>query len=232
MGPLILFAGESNNGHLNTGPAPYEPTARVQIWVDSDGDGLKDAFHYMRPGFNTGLPNQPDAWGPEVEFANAWLAANPGTEILWIGKEVKGSTTLADDWSDGQAMFERAELTANRMLANLGRDHLDAVLFTQGVNDAFDFAKAGAYEDRLTVFAEDVRDQWMHDPNGQIVLARVVASVPFGGIVAAAQVAVDANDVHLQSFSMDGFEFRDDGFHLSAVGYVELGRSMFDGWSQ
>ena len=56
----IIIAGDSNPlGYENNGPAPYTPTYKVQIWTDTNGDGVADAWNYMNPGVNTGTPNNP-----------------------------------------------------------------------------------------------------------------------------------------------------------------------------
>ena len=113
----IILAGQSNAlGYLNTGAAPYVPTPRVQIWADTNGDGVPDAWNYMNPGVNTGTPENPTVWGPEVGFANSWLATHP-TGNLWIVKIAKGSTGLAADpaqidWSPSSSGEMYAQATA------------------------------------------------------------------------------------------------------------------------
>src|SRR3954468_9341681 len=116
---LVAFAAQSNGlGYLNNGPAPYVPTARVQIAVDSDGDGRVDTFNYMQPGVNTGTASNPLAWGPEVAFANDWLANHP-TGTLYIAKTAKGETALAQndglDWSPHSVgeLFDRGTQAAD-----------------------------------------------------------------------------------------------------------------------
>jgi hypothetical protein len=62
----IIIAGDSNAlGFLNNGPAPYAPTAQVQIWADSRTGSYQ--WNYMDPGFNTGTPANPQTGGRRSE---------------------------------------------------------------------------------------------------------------------------------------------------------------------
>lgn len=236
-----LFAGQSNAlGFGNTGPAPYTPTYRVQIWVDTDGDGLGDAFNFMNPGVNTGTPSNTTAWGPEVAFAKAWLAAHAGdNEILYIGKVVKGSTSLAQsdglDWSPASRgeLFDKAATESARMRANLGIDRLEAVFWMQGEQDTTSASAAASYADHLRDFLGAVRTQWMGDPNGYIGVGRITdsAALPYSQQVRVAQWQVDQEDPHMESFKTIGFAMQPDGLHYAADGQLALGQAFFDNWA-
>lgn len=232
---LVMLAGQSNAlGFGNNGPAPYVNTARVQIWVDTNGDKIGDAFNYMNPGVNTGIKSNPLAWGPEVEFAKAWLEANPeGT--LFIGKVTEGSTGLAqragaDDWSpasDGE-LFDKAKRVALDMQSNLGRDHLDGVLYMQGETDGYDQADAGAYHDNFADFLSAVRSEWR---GTEVVAGRIAGAPPYAADVRYAQWLLDQEDDHLTTFRTLDFGMQADGLHYDAAGQVSLGRAFFDGWA-
>ena len=240
--PLVLFAGQSNAlGFGNTGPAPYTPTWRVQMWTDTNHNGVWDVgdnFNAMVPGVNTGTPNHPTAWGPEVQFANDWLAANPAG-ILYIGKVAKGSTALAQndglDWSPASRgeLFDQAATVALHMRANLGVSKLDAVFWMQGEQDATNADWAATYDVNLTSFISEVRSQWMNEPDGYVGLGRITDSValPFSLDVRVAQWAEDQTDPNLHSFKTIGFDMQEDGLHYSTAGQVALGAAFFDGWA-
>jgi hypothetical protein len=242
----VIFAGQSNAlGFGNTGPAPYIPTARVQIWADTDGDGVGDAWNYMRPGANTGTPANPGVWGPEVEFANRWRADHPADDqVLWIVKVAKGSTGLAQDeaafdWSPASAgeMFDRAAGAANAAMHNLDGSpyafsQYDGLFWMQGEQDATDPTSAAAYEANLTGFLAAARADLLHDPQGHVGLGRITDSAALADSldVRVAQWRVDQVDPNLQSFKTIGFAMQPDGLHYAAAGHVALGDGFYDNW--
>lgn len=226
---LVLLIGQSNaEGFLNTGPAPYAPTARVQIWTGTE-------FNYMNPGANTGPGGE---WGAEVAFANRWLAEHP-TGMLYIGKVVAGSTGLAydvdqTDWSPHSTgeMFKLAKWNALRLQANLG-EPLDAVLMMQGETDAFDAAKAGAYEANLREFITEVRAQFVPggDADLPFVYGRINDSTPYFEQVRWAQYVVDRDDPYATSFDTYSYTTAPDGLHYDAPGQLRLGSDLFEAWA-
>lgn len=244
----IIIAGQSNAlGFLNTGPAPYTPTAQVQIWTDTNGDGVGDAFNYMRPGVNTGTAANPTDWGPEVQEANDWLKVHAGDgSYLWIvkdGETVHGSTGLAHDatqldWSPASTgeMYATTVAAARNALAYLhggpySFDHYDVFDFMQGETDATDPTKAAAYETNLTGFVAAVRRDL---PVQDFVLGRIGDGVgaPADNLaVRVAQWDVDQADAHVGSFKTIGFERQSDNLHYDAVGQVALGHGFFDAWA-
>lgn len=233
--PLVLIAGQSNAlGFGNCEPAPYTPTARVQMWNES---ALR--FEYMNPGVNTGGLLHPTCWGPEVAFANAWLADNAdNSDILYIGKVARGSTSLAADteldWSPltGE-MFKLANEVAVHMRANLDRP-IDAVLWMQGETDATDVANANAYYDNLASLISNARVQWMSDNDGRFIIARIGDSpaLPFAGMVRVAQWAMGVDDANVESFRTIDFDYQPDTIHLSAAGQLQLGDTFYSHFNE
>lgn len=245
--PYVILAGQSNAlGFGNTGPAPYTPTVRVQIWTDTNADGIGDAWHYMNPGVNTGTLNNPTAWGPEVQIANAYLADH-ATGFLWINKNmetVRGSTGLATDpgaldWSPSSAgeMFDFADHAADAARANLGGgpyafSAYDALFWMQGETDAGDAADAAAYATNLAGFLAAARSDWMNDPAGYVGIGRITdaSSLPYSLDVRQAQWQVDQVDTRAESFKTIGFEMQADGVHYAAAGQLALGQAFYDNW--
>src|SRR4051812_32807820 len=89
---FVVLAGQSNAlGYLNTGAADYAFDDLTYIW-----NNVATGWERMIPGVNTGTPNNPTAWGPEVAFAQDFRASHPD-EVLMIVKSVQGSTGVAAD---------------------------------------------------------------------------------------------------------------------------------------
>ncbi|MET0274611.1 MAG: sialate O-acetylesterase [Phenylobacterium sp.] len=234
----VIFAGQSNAlGFGNTGPAPYTPTAQVQIWTDTNGDGTPDAWNYMNPGVNTGTFANPTVWGPEVEFANEWLADNP-TGHLWIVKVTKGETALQEnsglDWaptSPSTEMFGIATATIDAARNNLNGSpyafsQWDAAFWMQGETDAGTYQWAHDYVTNIANFIPAAKAAW---DVGKFALGQIGtqgadwAWVRYGQAVAPD----DAAPVDTVNFG------RSDGVHLNAAGQVALGDgfySIFDSW--
>ncbi len=236
----IIIAGQSNAlGFGNDGPAPYTPTAQVQIWTGTEWD-------YMLPGVNTGMPANPRDWGPEVQIANDWLKTHAGTsDHLWIVKDagtVKGSTGIAPDpsqvdWSPHSTgeMFDATMAGAADAMRNLsggvyGFDHYDAVMWMQGEQDAYAPAKAGAYQANLTELVADAHADW-HVTD--FVIGRITTTAGDAASnleVRDAQFTVGATTPDTMSFKTIGFGMQPDGLHYDAAGQVALGHAFFDGW--
>jgi hypothetical protein len=236
----LIIAGDSNAlGYLNTGPAPYTPTARVQIWTDTNGDGVGDAWNYMRPGVNTGTPANPTDWGPEVQQANAWLQAHP-TGILWIVKDaetVKGSTTLAGDWNPASGhMFASTTHAVEAAMHNLDGSayaftHYDVADVVLGENDAVNHDMAMAYGANLTDFIAHARTDW---DVTEFVFSRIndaVGAAADNLAVRQAVYSVDVADDHAASFKTIGFAMQPDDVHYAEAGQVALGQGFFDAGS-
>ena len=188
---LVLFIGQSNmDGFGNMGPAPYAPTPRVQIWTGR-------TFETMQPGVNTGGGSSQPAWGPEVEFANRWLAAN-AQDVLYLGKVSAGGAGLAPDdaatdWAPGSSgeMHHFARITARRMQAATGASHMDVIMM-QGETDAAHPAKARAYGAHLRAFIASARAGFLiqPDPEMRFILGCFDDRAPYAPLVWAAQTAV------------------------------------------
>lgn len=236
----LIIAGDSNAlGYLNNGPAPYAPTARVQIWADTNGDGVGDAWNYMRPGVNTGTVANPLAWGPEVQEANDWLAAHP-TGVLWIVKDaqtVKGSTTLAMDWAPGSGGMYASTTSATgaAMHALDGTPyaftHYDVADVVLGENDAVHSDMAASYGVNLAGLVSHARVDWNVT---EFVFSRIndaVGAAADNLAVRQAQWNEDQADGHVESFKTIGFAMQPDDVHYAEAGQVALGHAFYDAWA-
>lgn len=234
----VIIAGDSNAlGFLNTGPAPYAPSAQVQIWaLQPDGS---HAWNYMLPGANTGTPANPRSWGPEVQLANRFLQAHAGDgSVLWIVKDdltVKGGTTLAVDWKPGSVWFENAAKAAADAMRNLGGgpyafDHYDAAYVVLGENDAVNHDYAAAYQANLEAFLPAARAAWHVEDIAMSRIEDTMGATADNLAVRVAQWAVDVEDPNLVTFKTIGFEQQADHVHYDARGQIALGDAFFDAW--
>jgi hypothetical protein len=238
----LIVAGQSNVG-FNTDTADligYVPTARVQVWTDTNGDGIADAWNYLRPGVNaSGLPTQPGASGFVVREAQDWLA-NHSTGYLWIVQVAHGSTGLAQDptqldWSPSSAgeMFDTATATITAAMHNLdGTPYAfsswDAAQWMQGETDATDPAKAAAYNSNLRQLILDARAAW-HVETFDVARITDTAGV-YSLAVRQAEWALDNGpdplaDAH--TFKTLGFGMQADGVHYDSAGQVALGDAFY-----
>ena len=225
----IIIAGDSLAlGYLNTGPAPYTPTVRVQIWVDGQ-------WVYMNPGVNTGTPNNPTAWGYEVQIANRWLQGHEDG-FLWVVKgphTVKGGTTLAHDWDPSTgSYFASTTATADAARHNLDNtvfqfDHYDAAFISLGTNDAAQ-GLADGYLDRLVDFNMAARAQWRVDELVEGRIGDVAGNAADNLSIRQAQWWADQLDDALVTVRAIGIETRPDGVHIAD--YVTLGDQLYEGW--
>ena len=237
----IILAGQSNAlGYLNTGPAPYTPTTRVQIWALQPNGSYQ--WNYMLPGSNTGTPANPTVWGPEVAFANKWLAQHPFGN-LWIVKSAKGSTGLAEDaglgiqdWSPDSVgeLFDTTTSMVTAAKNNLvgsqyAFSEYDGLLWMQGEQDATSQVTANAYHANLVEFIAEARASWFVE---RVVIGRITESpnLAYDEAVRIAQWQVFMEDPEAPSFKTTGFGMQEDLIHYDAAGHIRLGSSFYDAW--
>lgn len=237
---FVVFAGQSNTGGYGMGgwtlSQPWTPDPLTLIW-----DGAAKAWVQMQPGVNTGYGGQPQAWGPEVQFAREFRAQFPG-ETLRIVKEAHGGTGLAVDpgawaydWSPHSAgeLFDSTAATIAEAAAAAGGIRPEAVFFGQGEEDATNGGDARAYGGNLAAFLTAVRAEWMGDGAGKVGFFQIGTAWPHAAEVRAAQAAADQADPNAVSFDTLGLAMQADAVHYAASGFEAIGRSyfqLFQGW--
>lgn len=247
MTTLVVFAGQSNalGFGLNLASLPAHlahPNASAYIF--NAGGSYWGA---LTPGVNSGTTTNPQAWGPEAQFAYDFGIAHPG-EILLIVKSAKGSTGLASDasaldWSPTSPgeLFDLTDAAIDTaraaFLSATGQaaPGVTATFWMQGETDATTAGAAAAYDDNLGAFLAAVRSQWMDDPHGKVIAGRITdsAALPFNADVRVAQWAVDQTDADFTTFKTIGFAMQPDAIHYAAAGAVDIGHAdyaAFDGW--
>ena len=235
----IIIAGDSNAlGFLNVGPAPYVATPQVQIWARQP-DGSY-AWNFMHPGVNTGAPNNPTSWGPEVGIAKAWLAQHGGDgSVLWIVKDdltVKGGTTLAVDWApSGGGFFASTSQAARAAMHDLDGTkyafaHYDAAMVVLGENDAVNHGFAQAYAANLKAFDHAALSDWNVDRLIETRIEDTMGTSADNFAVRDAQWEAGLGDPEVATVKTIGFEQQPDHIHYDAVGQLDVGAALFDAW--
>ncbi len=217
---VLIVAGQSNALGFQVTPAElpswYAPDARVQIF---DGS----AFVTMQAGVNTGTPANPNAWGPEVAYAAAWLndPANAG-QTLYVVKSVKGSTGLAadpaeQDWSPASVgeLFDAttAKVTAAKALLT-GPFHTTALWF-QGEQDAASATKAAAYGTNLAGLETAAATSWGVD---DFQYGRISTTLANNATVQAAQP---------DGFATDDSAKQADQLHFTGAAQIDHGAEFY-----
>lgn len=237
---MVVVAGQSNAlgytlSATDLPPHLAVPAGGAMIW-----DQERRAFANLRPGTNTGSPNQPRNWGAEAQFAYRWHAEHPCAR-LYIVKYARGETGLAPDparpdWSvrSPGELWDKATAEINAAKAALAtrglRPPLAAVLWMQGETDGETPAKAAAYEVNLKAFVDGVRTRW-GDERTLVHIAQIdrpVPAKPGWETVRKAQAAVVASTPGAALIDTDPFERQpSDGTHLTAQGQVRLGDAFY-----
>lgn len=234
---FVVFAGQSNAVGFGMTPDLLPAVSQAIHWGTYIWNQDAGGFEVMIPGVNTGTAGCPQAWGPEVAYAEAFRRDHPD-EPLYIVKSAKGSTGLAQDdahldWSPASE-GELFDLTADEIQAAraaAGGPPVDAVMLMQGEQDAFDAVAAAAYADNLRDWLTAIRAEWMDEPDGHIVIGRINDDAPvYADVVRQAQALVDAEDPHAMSVETSHLAMQADQIHYAADSYMRIGQGLYDAW--
>lgn len=234
--PIIALAevGQSNAGGHNVVasqlPSYLQNFDFGQTYI-FNGDG--PYWGVYQPGVNSGLPNQPQSFGPEVMTLYRLRLEHPDAIIL-LWKSTKGSTGVAYDttqvdWhpnSTGE-MFDTTTARIAAGKAFLGFDPGPiTVIFRGGETDATDALKAAQHVENAEALVAAARLEWGAD---HFVFANINApAVAFENAVRAAQTYVDLRDPLVHSFSTEGFGLQADGVHDNVDGILAVGQGFYD----
>lgn len=234
---FVVFAGQSNTVGFGMTPGLLPAASQTIHWGTYVWNHEAGGFEVMIPGVNTGTPGCPEAWGPEVAYAEAFRRDHPD-EPLFIVKSAKGSTGLGrnDDRLDWSAASEGElfDLTAAKIAAAraaAGGVPVDEVLLFQGEQDAYDHAAAAAYADNLRDWLAAIRAEWVGDPDGRIVMGLINDDAPtYAEVVRQAQSLVDAEDPNTVSIETRDLAMQADQIHYAAESYMAIGQGFYDAW--
>lgn len=237
---LIVVAGQSNALGYSLGPADLPPhlqapIAKVQIW-----DPAHRAFTPLRPGVNTGSPNNPGNWGPEAQLAFRWSQEHPCGDLRVV-KYARGETGLARvpndrDWSpsSNDDVWDKATAEIDAAKAALKAQGLSlrvsAVFWMQGETDAQDAAKAAAYRQNLTELVMRFRTRW-GDEQTSVYVGQIDRPPGSKGWekVRQAQAAVSTSVPGVHLIDTDPFPRQAaDKVHFTGSGQVRLGDGFYE----
>jgi hypothetical protein len=242
----VVFAAQSNIGlGMSTGTLPDHLIGPIPntyaFYSTSNYWGAVD------PGHGNALPNTPGTWGAAEEFAFDFHRDHPDTPLLMI-EVAKGSTGVAADphaldWSPSSPgeMFDLTTTTIAKAFAAYEAatgepaPKVSATIFLGMETDATDQTKAAAAHEDLTGLVSAIRDQWMHDADGHVIISRIGDDpvLPFNLAVRQAQWLADQEDPNLDSVKTVGMERQPDHLHWAASTHVAVGDAvehLFSGW--
>jgi hypothetical protein len=236
MTRVILSAGQSNALGFGMSAATLPASLASFDWSATYISVNGSHWGQMQPGVNTGTPNQPYAWGPEVAFAAALRTSiGPGEPIL-ILKSVKGETFLDSepgfDWSPSSSgeLFDATSGYIASRLTGMGHPLPSLLLWTQGEQDGTRADTAAAYSLNLDLFLDAAFDQWLADgARAFIAQLPTTSAVPYAAAIRDAQQAnVVPGEVYLAA--ADHMPMQADSIHYAATAHVGLGNTFASMW--
>ena len=236
---VYLLGGQSNMAGVGSDAADLtgahaNPFPNVQIWQD----GVSN-FVDLRAGFNSNFGSG-GGFGAEIGFGFALEAARQNgtadTEEIYLVKYALGSTDLAEDWdingtNNTYAAFNNWVGNALADLTSSGINYeVEAMLWAQGENDAFNATQAANYETNLTDFIADIRLRYGQGID--FLIGRLHDELPNGftedDVVRSAQIAVANADPQNYLIDTDDFQVSDDSVHYMSEGHLALGEAFAD----
>lgn len=182
------------------------------------------------PGQNTGGPNTPNTWGLETPIAARLRSELPDEIHLWI-KVGKGGTTAAD-WQPGGVWFIKATETIKSAMASGNWPAPEAVFISLGTNDAVSETTSSEISHNLETLLSAIREEWMRDPFGHIVMARPHDSTAlmYSQAVREQIWTLDQGDPYMESIRTIDAERATDNVHWNANGLWDVGTRLADEW--
>lgn len=221
---MLLVAGQSNMLATGTStvPAPIAAidSARVKIWNGSAFVGYVAGTNSEPTGAD------PTKWGPEANYAIAWLAAN-ATGTLYIVKRPVAGTAIST-WQPGQTNFTNMTTWVSAARAALAGVSANAsVLWGQGESDAIvSQALADTYAASLTTTLAGIRSSW-GDASTKIAVMRIYdANMTYRSTIRAAQASVTAADALAYLVNTDDSTLVDT-YHYDNASQQTLGSRMY-----
>ncbi|MEM9087385.1 MAG: DUF4347 domain-containing protein [Cyanobacteria bacterium P01_F01_bin.53] len=235
LGGQSNAAGETSDAGDLAGTPFANPLPAVQIWQPGF-----NSFEALRPGFDNNF-GVGTGFGAELGFGHAMEAARANgsldSEEIYIVKYAIGATSLAVDWNpNGGPQYNNFNNWVGGALDNLTAAgigfEIEAMLWMQGENDAFDATRAANYQTNLTNFISSIRSRY--NSNLDFVIGRLHEELnpnfyTDADVVRTAQANVanaQANNylVNTDSFSVNPI----DGVHFDSAGHLALGEAFAD----
>lgn len=231
---VFILAGQSNmagvgmNHELSTEYLGVQE--KVKIYAEGTVEAsLKGAWSTLKPGFGSGS----GCFGPELTFGMDMSKAYPDSEILLIKCGWSG-TSLQGDWRPPSAggttgaLYENLIDTVNKALGALDKSidyELLGMCWMQGESDACSIYPANEYEDSLTAFINDVREEF-NAPTLPFIIAMIDDSDAWmeNEIVRQAEINISKNVPYVGIF--DTKDYETDGMHYKTQGILDMGSAF------
>ncbi len=239
---LFILAGQSNmvgsRSNLNELSDHWLHPQDNVLWYDQDNNWVPlqvptEPFPFSRVFNGVGF-------GPEITLGQG--IAESLNETVALVKYAKGGTNLAVDWKPGgelyTSMIDRVQgAIAEFPLASVNVD-IAGFFWMQGESDAYNLAMANQYEQNLTNFITQVR-QDLQEPNLPFVYGKVFLTgtqeTPFGifrygDTIRQAQSRVDQQVPGTFAVETIDLSQHPDNIHFDSSGLMALGDRFADEW--
>lgn len=228
---VFIMAGQSNMAGCGMN---HELSAeflgeqeKVKIYAEGTVEAsLKGKWSTLKPGFGSGS----GCFGPELTFGIDISKAYPDSEILLIKCGWSG-TSLQGDWRSPSAggatgvLYENLIDTVNKALGELDKSidyELAGMCWMQGESDACNIFPAKEYEENLTAFINDVRDE-LNAPTMPFVIAMIDDSDAWVEYEIVRQAQIDVSNKVPFVYIFDTKDYDTDGMHYKTQGILDMG---------
>ncbi len=239
---LFILAGQSNmvgsRSNINDLPDSWREPQDNVLWYDQNDTWESlvvptEPFPFSRVFNGVGF-------GPEITLGTR--IAQELNETVALVKYAKGGTTLAVDWKPGgelyTSMIDRVKgAIAEFPVASVNVD-IAGFFWMQGESDAYNLAMANQYEQNLTNFITQVR-QDLQEPNLPFIYGKVFLTgtqeTPFGifrygDTIRQAQSRVDQQVPGTFAVETIDLSQHPDNIHFDSSGLMALGDRFADEW--
>ncbi|MEQ9553737.1 MAG: sialate O-acetylesterase [Coleofasciculus sp. G3-WIS-01] len=239
---LFILAGQSNmvgsRSTINDVPDSWLQPQDNVLWYDSDNTwgSLRvptEPFPFSRVFNGVGF-------GPEITLGQR--IAQELNETVALVKYAKGGTNLAVDWKPGGELYSSMMDRVNQAIAEFPIASVNVEIagffWMQGESDAYNLIMANQYEQNLTNFITQVR-QDLHEPNLPFVYGKVFLTgtqqTPFGifrygDIIRQAQSQVSEQVPGTFAVETSDLSQHPDNIHFDSQGLMELGDRFAEEW--
>ncbi len=232
---VIVFTGQSNmvgKGLIKNAPQGYHP--------------MPEAIEFHVMNSKSDLKIFTDNFGPELSFAKALVAQNPGKKYIFI-KWAIGGTSQAE-WSPNWRLEDMPRQERAKRLGSLykkslafigqavdGREvNISGMIWMQGESDSKEVATAEAYAENMATLIAAFRND-LNAPGLKVLMGLVnpkIEKYKYFNIVQAQMRLLATQDPLVDVVSAEGLSKLDDKVHYDEAGLIELGERFAQKWAE
>ncbi|TDR34341.1 sialate O-acetylesterase [Aquamicrobium defluvii] len=220
---VVVLGGQSNMIARAVG-SPVHPN-NVYQWTGSSIELPTNPLAHVGP-----VAGQ---FGPDVSFAEAYVAANPGRKLVFVPCADGGTSFSTGYWRQGGNGYNRMRDRVNALVAAYPNANIRAVLMQIGENDAL--AANGSFEADVDAFISNMRTDASATSGAKFLWGGMVQSYvnsqpgyrAFQDVLANVG-SRNSNCAYVDSESPTVLLDKGDGVHFDADGITEMGRRYFD----